>query len=122
MPDSGIPEAVEAFLAAHVSSVEQLDVLLLLRSTSDREWSASEVSRELGSSVGSIQARLQDLASSGLLSARQREAERAYRYEPSDEDAGRLIDAVALAYKERRLRVIALIYAQPTSRKGTEGE
>lgn len=115
MPDSGIPEAVERFLSAHVRSVEQLDVLLLLRATKDRDWSAAEVSREIGSSVASIQARLADLVSSGLLGVRVRDAEPIYRYEPPSEELRRLMDELALTYRQRRLRVICQIYAQPTN-------
>lgn len=115
MSDSGIPESVRRFLATHFNSIEQLEVLILLRATADREWSAPEVSREVRSSVMSIQDRLADLAARGFLATREADAVLLYRYAPATEDASRLIDRLASAYKERRLTVMNLIYVKPKS-------
>ncbi len=115
LPDSGIPEPVRHFLVAHFHSIEQIEVLFLLRDTALREWSAAEISRELRSSDMSIQDRLIDLAASGFISARDADTGLVYRYAPLDDGISRLIDGLASAYKERRLRVINLIYAKPES-------
>jgi hypothetical protein len=115
MSDTGIPDSVRRFLAAYVPSIAQLEVLILLRAKADREWSAPEVSGELRSSVMSVQDRLGDLASRGLLVVREADSLLLYRYAPATEDARRQIDKLASAYKERRLAVINLIYAKPES-------
>jgi hypothetical protein len=115
MADSGISEPVRRFVAAHINSIAQIEVLLLLRATADREWSAPEVSAELRSSVMSMQDRLGDLAARGLLAVREADAVLLYRYAPASEDVSRLIDGLAHAYKERRLSVVNLIYAKPES-------
>jgi hypothetical protein len=110
---SDISEPVQRFVAAHISSIELLEVLLLLRRTASRDWTAAEVAREIGSSVMSIQDRLGILAAQGFLAARESGDELRYRYAPSSEESARIIDDLARAYKERRLRVIGLIYEKP---------
>lgn len=113
LTESDIPEPVRRFLAAHIDSIEQLEVLMLLRAHAARAWSADDVNRELRSSVMSIRDRLGDLAGKGFLVAGEVEGALAYRYAPADGEASRLIDALASAYKARRLAVITLIYARP---------
>jgi hypothetical protein len=51
----------------HIDSIEKLEVLLLLRNRTDREWTASAVALELRITEASAAARLVDLATSGLL-------------------------------------------------------
>lgn len=108
----GVSEAVQRFVAAHISSIELLEVLLLLRRSEGREWRDAEVAREIGSSIMSIRDRLANLAARGLLAAREADDEIWYRYAPAPE-VGAIIDDLARAYKERRLTIIDLIYARP---------
>lgn len=115
MTDGGIPEPVRQFPLMHVDSIEQLEVLLLLRSSPAREWSAEDVTRELGSSVPSIRDRLAVLASKSFLVSRNAGGRPVYRYEPATEATRDLIDGLATAYRERRLAVIDLVYARPQS-------
>lgn len=115
MSASEIDERVRAFLATYVNSVEQIEVLFLLRATADREWSADECSRELRSDLRWVQERLGDFTARGLLAVREVDAVVKYRYAPSTEDTRGLIDGVAKAYKERRVSVINLIYGKVES-------
>jgi predicted transcriptional regulator len=114
MAASGVPEHVRQFLLAHIRSIEQLEVLLLLRAAPEREWRAEEVNSELGSSVASISGRLALLASEGLLAARGEGGRRSYRYEPTAASRA-TIDDLAAAYRERRLAVIEIVYERPDS-------
>ncbi len=115
MTEAGIPAAVLQFLEIHISSIEQLEVLLLLREHAGRAWTAEEVSRHLRSSVMSIQGRLNDLASRRFLAVTQSERGEAYLYAPGDEETTEVISGLAKAYKERRLTVINHIYGRPPS-------
>jgi hypothetical protein len=110
----GIPDAVQRFVGAHISSIELLEVLLLLRRTGEREWTAAAVAREIGSSMMSIRDRLANLAAMRFLSAREEDDELLYRYAPAEDDRP-IIDDLAAVYKERRLTMINLIYARPQS-------
>ncbi|AUX26464.1 uncharacterized protein SOCEGT47_070330 [Sorangium cellulosum] len=110
---SGISEQVQRFLGQHITSIEQLEVLLLLRRTEEREWNAAAVAREIGSSMMSMHDRLAGLASRGLLVAREDSEDILYRYAPTTDETRRTVDDLAKAYKERRLSIINLIYAKP---------
>lgn len=103
----GIPERVAQFIAAHISSVEQLETLLLLRSDPGRPWSSGEVGASLRTLPESIDLRFRDLREHGLV-------------EPDGEGwriaaavDGRLVDELADCWKVRRVAVIALIFAEP---------
>jgi hypothetical protein len=111
----GIPDALVRFIAEHVSSLEELEVVFLLRATAPRAWRPDEVSRELGSSLMSIRTRLDHLASMQILVVEATEAGTVYRYAPEDEQVAALLDGLARLYKERRLAVIDLVYGRPES-------
>jgi hypothetical protein len=105
----GLPEDVHRFLYQNIDSVEQLEVLLLLRQ-SPRGWSADEVARELYSHPSSILHRLSSLAGRGLL----RELEPAcFQYAPRSADLHETVTRVAETYRERRVAVITLIASKP---------
>ena len=113
MSDAGIPERVRNFLQRDIDSIEQLEVLLLLRSRPEQSFSPVEVSRILGSTVTSIQERLDRLAGAQLLVQDVLDSTATYRYAPATEEARDLVDGIGEAYKVRRLTVINLIYGKP---------
>ncbi len=115
MAEGQLPEALARFLEQHITSIELLEVLLLLRSTAEQEWSAAEVTRALGSSLSSIRGRLADLMAKELLSSRAAGEEPLYRYAPDSDETRQLVDALARTYKERRLSIINFIYGRPAS-------
>lgn len=115
MAEPTLDERVRSFLATHISSIEQLEVLLLLRATAHREWTSDECSREARSDARWIRERLADFTARGFVVAREVEGVRTYRYAPSTGDLKGLIDGAATAYKERRLSVINIIYGKVES-------
>src|SRR5262245_46089993 len=110
-----IPEHVERFIAAHISSIEALEVLLLLRGSPERAWAAVEIAREIRSNVRSIEDRLGSLAEAGFLVVKEDGDEIQYIYAPNGEEVSRVIDELATAYKELRHRVIGLIYKESSA-------
>ena len=110
---SDLPDDIRRFIAGNVSSVAQLEVLLLLRDDREREWTADEVSRALYAAAGGMAGQLNDLVSKGLAYVTHAPDTR-FRYRPKPDDeldmvVGRLVNL----YKERRVAVISLIYAEP---------
>jgi hypothetical protein len=106
------PENIRRFLTDHINSVEQLEVLFLLRKAADREWTAAAVSQALYTPPDSAARRLADLRSLGLLTATEG-PDPAYRYQPATEGLAQLADQLAQVYEERRVTVISLIYSKP---------
>ena len=107
---NGLPEDVHRFLYHNIDSVEQLEVLLLLRQGPERGWTAEEIARLLYSHPSSILHRLSSLAGRGLL----REVEPAcYQYAPRSTELHETVRRVAEIYRERRVAVITLIASKP---------
>lgn len=99
----------------HIDSIEKLEVLLLLRAMTEREWTASAVAQELRITEASAAARLEDL-NAGRLLIGSGEAPEVYRYSPASSEDVRSIAELAAAYAERRVSVITFIFSRPQTR------
>jgi hypothetical protein len=75
------PELRE-FLVSKFSSMEQLDVFVLLFRSSPRQWSAMEVAQELKMAPQSAEMRLFLMTSAGLLASSEAPS-LTYRYDPA---------------------------------------
>jgi hypothetical protein len=103
---------VQEFVRAHIQSVEQLEVLLLLFRTAPQEWSAVAVSRELRIDPVSAARRLDGFHAGELLHVRAGGEALCYRYAATPErDA--TVRLLADYYSERRTRLIEFIFAAP---------
>jgi hypothetical protein len=109
-PKSGLPDEVHRFLHEHVHSVEQLEILLMLRAHRDRAWNAEEVARELRVAAISAGNRLDDLARRGLLRP---DGDARFSYAPSSDSLEAAVDGLACVYPERRVTVIEVIFSKP---------
>lgn len=106
-----IPDDVLGFLDTYIRSVDQLEILLLLHTRSDRVWSARAVSDELRSNEDGAALRLEDLARHGLVAVAY-ENGRAFRYQLTG-DRHALVARVAFTYQDFRLRMIERIFTKP---------
>jgi len=106
----GIPDRVVRLIGEHIHSVEQLEVLLLLRREPEREWTASDVAVELATLPQSAADRLEDLARRGLLL----KAGESYRYDRSDHGRDAVVGELEDVYGRRRVSVIGLIFSKPS--------
>lgn len=112
MAATGVPTPVKRFISAEIESVEQLEVLLLLRGAADKEWTAKEVARALVTQAESAAAWLEKMAGSGLLRAQGD----SYRYAPRTKTVDETVDRLAESYAKYRVTVIALIFSKPSER------
>jgi hypothetical protein len=110
--ETGVPASVRGFIASHIVSVAQLEVLLLVRAAADKEWTATEVARALVTQPEAAAGWLEDLGARGLAS----ESEGRYRYNPSNPELDQIVDALAESYANYRVAVIGLIFARPSDR------
>jgi hypothetical protein len=109
-----LPEDVERFIAEHIHSVEQLEVLLLLQGSCPQPWDAERVARELRTSRQSAASRLDDLRARRLLSSN--DGSNAFFYAPASPELDRDVVSLRAAYAERRIAVINAIFAKPSER------
>ncbi len=107
-----ISREVEQFIHEKIHSVEQLEVLLLLSRTPEKEWGPAEVSQELHIQPESAAKRLFDLHAAELLILSQT-SDRLYRYKPATSALESAVRGLAEAYTVRRVSVINLIFATP---------
>lgn len=109
---SGISPAIRAFLSQFVTSVEELETVLLLFRTAPRVWTVDNVSATLRTSTASAQAKLSRLQRQGLLSI----DPRGYCLNKDTKNMGILSELEQL-YKERRVSVISQIYESSEARQ-----
>jgi hypothetical protein len=111
--DEGLEQA-RRFIADHIGSVAQLELLLLLRTTAMRRWTVEDLSRELRIEPAWAHAQLIPFCDIGLVRCHEAASEKTYTYDPARDDLRDLITAVAQAYLLHRVSVIELIYGKPT--------
>jgi hypothetical protein len=95
------------FVNKHISSVEQIEVLLLLLADPNRTWEIGELSATLRSSTNSIASRLHALEAARLVSR----SGAGYCYSANGA-AHEMVRALQKEYVERRFSVIELVYSR----------
>lgn len=121
-----IPPSIQKFISEHIDSVEQLEVLLLLRAIhvpgldldspaaiAASTLDATAISAELRSSPESVSRRLESLVAHGMLKRVCAEPPIRYRFAPGDEALAALVEQLAEIYRERRITVIQMIFSRP---------
>jgi hypothetical protein len=129
--ENGINPQVKAFLADHIDSVLELELLLLLRAHAPQAWTPAALAAELKIDSTWAAAQLATFASRGLLvrtgadpagsattagaAPPSGSADGGYRYEPETPQLDAAVAAVADAYASHRVTIIGLIFSKPTS-------
>lgn len=112
MTEQGLSEEVKKFITEQINSLEQLEILLLLHSRREKEWTAQDVSHELRLSQTSVATRLADLQKKGLLVVKEASAP-LYRYAPQNPHVEPIVDSLVELYPDYRFTVINLIFSKP---------
>ena len=101
-------EDVLGFIAATITSVWALEVLLLLRRDPSRAWTSGELVHELRGSSVAVDESLATLRSAGLAAA---DAEGRVRFAPASAQLETFVAEAALLYAEKPDSVIRAIAA-----------
>ena len=109
MSIEGLSTEVKQFLRAHIQSLEQLEILALMRPEPERAWTARSVFDNILSNERSIERRLRAFTETGLLTTIA-EAPQAYRYAPRSMELDRIVAETLQAYKLRRVMVTETIF------------
>lgn len=110
MPNDGeevLPSELRVFLHSCIESIEQVELLLLLRG-SERMRTAREIATALRMPIAIARSDVETLAARGLLEVRVGE-EIAYRYRPKSEDLVRYCDLLAQYYITSRQAVLVFV-------------
>lgn len=108
-PDK-IPESVTRVIAEHIDSVAELEAILLLRRTRDREWTADAAGAGLYVSTTVAEHVLSVLAARGFFAS----TSGMYRYAPATPQIEAAVDELAAAYSAQLVTVTHLIHSKPS--------
>lgn len=111
MPDSVEPD-VRRFIASHITSVAQLELLLLLRAHPEKYWSCEDAAKQLYVSAEVTASLLARMAFQQLLRAAENQSPR-FKYAPASAQLEQVVNRLADLYEQRRVTVISLIYSEP---------
>lgn len=111
MRQRGIPRHVESFIQSHLSSVAQLEILLLVHRSRGRPVTAAAAAEEIRIDVAWAHRELERLRAAGVVNTDAGEGE--YGYAPNAPEVNATIEDLAKAYKTHRVSVITAIFAEP---------
>jgi hypothetical protein len=104
-----ITARARALILRDIHSVEQLEVLLLLRAAPDKVWTAKDVARAVVSTPETAEIRLRDLEQRRLIERRGE----GWVYAPT-RDVADAVGDLAHAYATHRFTVVELIFSKPS--------
>jgi hypothetical protein len=111
MATEALPDSVKQFLSRYIRSLEQLELLLLLRGQPDRLWTVPQVYEVIRSSQRSLQSGLESFAHEGFFAEDKRAALPGFRYSPRNDELRGAVEQIAASYRHSRVRVIEAIFA-----------
>jgi len=107
MPDDSLPPSVAQFIARHIATMEELEILLLLAKDATKVWSAEATYQVVKSSRNSVEQGLRKFVAAGLVAV----VQDAYSIAPQADSL--LLQEVSRFYRGMPVRVIAAIYGHP---------
>lgn len=107
------------FVSHYITSVAQLEMLLLLRTDPAASWSAEQLARELRLELQWTQSQLEQFRDSGLVevvpaSPPSESAAPTFRFRPATAALDEAVTAVSQAYLIHRVSIIEAIYSKPS--------
>jgi hypothetical protein len=112
LPDQPLSHSIRQFIALHLRSVEQLEILLLVSRKPEVVWTVKAVYDSILSSVPSVQRWMDEFVRTGFLEANGA-SPTGYRYIAKTEIAQTVAD-LAQCYQTMPVRVIEAIYKKDT--------
>ena len=113
----GIPRHVRALIEDHLTSVAQLEILLLLHGAPERQFAAAEVAERLRIDPGWAGDELNGLQRSGLLG--HDAASDRFQYGPRTTELADAVDGLEKAFSTHRVSVITLLFSTPSEGIGS---
>ncbi len=110
---SPVPAHVRRFIAEHIRSVAELELLLLLRLSPERGWIPADLGRELRVEPAWAESQVRRLTGRGLVEASD-QPETTYRFRPRSPELAEAVATLAQAFLLHRVSVIELIYTGPS--------
>lgn len=107
-----IPDDVRRLIASSIASATEVEIILHMRQSQDRDWGAEELARAVHIDAHAAESLLPDLAERGFLAIVDGSPP-TYKYQPTTPAFGRAVDRLAEIYPTRRVAIINLIFSRP---------
>ena len=114
MSDEKLPKEVIDFIADHIDSALQLEILLLLHKHPERHWTAGEIDTQLRINREWVAEQLAVLSRQRLLQLTQGNAGPSYQYAPADPALASAVAGLAKWHSTHRVAIVNMIYSKPT--------
>lgn len=108
MNEGGLSPRVRDFVVRHITSIEQLELLILFASNPGKRWTIRQLVNEIRSSEASVSGRVRQLVESGFVAGDNEAFGLAF-------SAGERLEAIlelTTAYRQYHVRVVELIYSR----------
>jgi len=115
MVEQYIPEDVTRFVVEKIESVAQLEALLLLRGSKEKEWSVEALAARLYIGQEQTAHLLRGLNAQGFVAVKSDEPP-VYRYEPVAAELDQTLGRVTEFYGKHLVTITNLIHAKPKPR------
>ena len=108
-----LSEELRRFIKQYITSLEQLEILLLLCKSPDRSWTIEEVFKVTQTNPTSVAERLKSLASAGFVTA-EGISNSCFRFHPSSAEVAQRISELQRAYTSSKYRIVEIIFSAPS--------
>ena len=115
MKPRGIPPDVQAFIREHLSSVAQLEILLLLHGNQPEPFTVDRIAEALRIDPTWAASEIQGLRVRGLF---EEVGQQTFCYAPTNARLDQAVDGLAKAFGSHRVSVITMIFSTPSDKVG----
>jgi predicted transcriptional regulator len=116
MGDNEFPECLRLFIFQHFESVEQIEVLLLLKANSDQWNTPDQISKELRTNRSSVIKRLENLMAQGFIKQDQTSADN-YQFCPKSNELAELTELLSTQYRIKRHTILEILFSPAKNAK-----
>jgi DNA-binding IclR family transcriptional regulator len=114
-----LDEGLASLLSERVSTIDRLQLLLVLHASAGRSFTASELAEQAGIPVDTAAEDLEGLHGAGLAGREEGTDPLRYRYAPADAGLGTLVDRLEKAWIHSPVPVVRLLAARAIERVRT---
>lgn len=108
--ENPVSDRLRSFLKEYITSLEQLEILLLLSNEPGRTWNIEQVFKVTQSNHASVAERLRSLAGVGFLAVED-DAGTVFRFRPKSPELTDLVKELGRTYPMARARIIEIIFS-----------
>lgn len=112
--ENELSEGLRSFIKQYITSLEQLEILLLLSKEPERSWTVEQVFKMTQSNLASVAERLKNFAASGFLTMEEKSCV-TYRFQPVSTEIAQRVTELQRAHTTSKYKVVETIFSAPPS-------